>query len=606
MKKRHDVTFTIVLRSPFIMAGIDASGVGIDTPALRDEESRPIIPGDHLKGLLREAIRTLEHFAESSLNQLKPARFFGEKSAFEAGQSTVANPFEPQRGDLLIRDLTAQTACKERDITRIAIDSTTGAVKTGFLQVVELVAPLGATVIFSGVSLFYGTEEEAKDLESLLNKAIKLIPYFGGLRTSGFGEHVAENSSVTVRAAVSSGQTLPVGDYLSVDAELDRAFLIAADRVADNVYVGSSVIPGGAIKGALADMLQRRGLNPSESPLSQTLAALSISHARPFDNAELQDRALPLSLMMLATGGKHLFVDALGIGGNAGLIQDEEGKWVCADFQPDWKEAYFDKARALFGRKSSDLSKLTRGHTAIEAENGTAKKKSLFLEVLRGHLVEEENTDPSAKKRLIPLTFRFTIDLSAARQIDQKSVNEIIKCLEGGIDAIGKTHASMTMKFTPVTQGAAVPPTDSEGRWRLMLETPAPMLEPDGPYGFKYVSDTLMEYFKTVIPGSLLIDHFCQRKLHGGYASRRRKLYSNYQPTTLYDAGSCFLLEAEKGKEQAVGERLAELQRTGLPHLIKKDDRLELVTDWRRSAWLPQNGYGAISITNSPWNGQIP
>jgi hypothetical protein len=56
---RPSLRFEGQVRSPFVTAGVEAAGIGIDSPVMRDEVGRPIIPTDHFKRLLREAFRAL-------------------------------------------------------------------------------------------------------------------------------------------------------------------------------------------------------------------------------------------------------------------------------------------------------------------------------------------------------------------------------------------------------------------------------------------------------------------------------------------------------------------------------------------------------------------
>jgi hypothetical protein len=586
MNALHHIYLGICLRSPFIMAGVEASGIGIDTSMLRDEEGRAVLPGDHVKGLLREAFRALEA-VNKQLISFDIDRLLGRKSNAELKEPKQSgdNPFAPERGCLLLRDLFADIpagARKERDITRIAIEEETGTVKSGFLQVVELAAPLGTDVMFRGTSLFYGTDDEAKHLNLILQKALKLIPYFGGLRTVGFGQHIASALEIYVKKA--SAPPEYSGPFaFSATGVFDRAFLIAAQREAQNVYVGSSVIPGGAIKGAIADMLDRMGSNPREGKLAEVLAAIRIRHARALDETGLEtDRPLPLSIKRAPADEDH-FDDALGQSDDAGLMK-VDGRWACVDFQPDWKAPFFEAARRLAQRPGSNLKSLARGHTAIDPKSGTAQDKDLFLEVLRGAMAKDRKVE-----------FRFAIDAEEANRIDANLTKSVLTAVTTQVDAIGKSHASFQ-----VTERTERKPAAALGgsQWRILLETPAPLLDPDGDpkTAFKSVRETLEAYFAAVLPGVTLVDHFCQRKLIGGYSSRRRRLYDRYRPLTLFTEGSCFLIKANAGAEDEVRKRLHALQQSGLPHCVSRDGIIVEITDWKSSAYVPQNGYGEISI----------
>jgi RAMP superfamily len=608
--RRHRLAFKVHVRSPFIFAGLDPCAVGVDTSALRNEDKLPVLPGDHLKGLLRQALETIElvekeHRVSPQPVALTSAGLFGPPFDRDADDKRAgADRFAPRRGLLLFGDLTAKEMLlpggqrkdieksKTSEITRIEIDDDTGVVARGMLQVIELAAPLAAVAEFTGEALFYGTDEEAKSVAARLGKALRLIPYFGGLRSAGFGEHVAEDSCLSLAASediVPTGTFADSGERFTVTGTFDRPFLVAAHRLADNVSEGSEIIPGGAIKGAIANMLARADIcTEVDAPHGEVLSRMRISHAFPLDKTEQVElgRSLPLSAMLdpLTKNYRCAFE------GLPGLIDNR-----CADFQPDWKPADLCKFANKVGRPSADLPRLARGHTKIDSETGVATDQALFVEVARGVLLSP------GKRRL----FRFTVDFRELERDDKfaDAIRDIKAILSTGVDAVGKTNARFVTR--EIQKALAQSRTSTKRRWRLLLETPGILADADGEHANsngtpREIGEQLRDYFETLVPGAKLKGLYTQRRYAGGYPALRRPPgggVAGYRPFSLFVEGTAFLLEADEANAPSVEAVLAELEQTGLP--AKRWNAcgvLEPFGDWQVNPYLPENGYGAISV----------
>lgn len=655
-QRRHVLSITVGVRSPFVIAGVEASAVGIDTPALRDETERPVLPGDQLKGLLRDAADTLNTAAPAALDGSNIRDLFGRvynRGTDEEEAQQQPDPFlsfAPNRGSLIFADLVAETMRKRplgaadttitdwpsepikawaesarrssdqpaNHFTRIKIDGTTGTVEHGMLQVVELAAPLAAVAEFKGEAVLYASDATAARVQKLLDRALRIVPYFGGLRSAGFGEHVAQASSVVLTASRDLIPAAPPwgdGERFTLVGTFDRPYLVAAQRESDNIFVGSAVVPGGVIKGALAMMLERAGYGRDGEiggAHGRVLAAMRISHAFPLDAAqELElDRALPLSAMHDPDSKQYACAFAQRAEADderaipCGILNDR-----CADFQPDWKgAAQSDFARAVKRPAAEEVPYLPRGHTTIDAERGVAQDQDLYVEVSRG-----------ARAGGDPRRFRFAVDFGAcaASPEERPAVINIQRLLRAGLDGVGKTRAHFSLASAPSPQDARrrIPGRPALGgrvSWRIMLETAGILLDPEDPHdpedpqsrpekSAHRVTDTLKAYFRDVVPDAALCDdgHYVQRVLVGAYQARRRRPDGNtlpYRPYSLFTAGSCFLLEAAQADAEKVAHCLAELERNGLPVRRWGRNGLAPVTSWRECPYLPENGYGAISV----------
>ncbi len=589
--ERHVFRLEVVVESPFIFPGAEMRAVGVDAPALRDEDGHAILPADHLKGLLLEAARALGQ-RTLLIDDDTRDRWFGKQK----GNDNNPLVWDPDRGRLLFADLEAEKdprwdgqPLSKRLHTRIQIDDARGAVEEGMLQMIELVAPFAKPVAFSGEMVFHGDEAEARQVEAVLSKALRLVPFFGGLRSIGFGRHCAEQSSIALSPSeprLEPSARLTPARRMVFDATFDRPFLVASKALADNIFVGRLPMPGGAIKGAVADMLARAGLEPdprkvgSISELAQVLARLRVSHAFPVENNVRLDRALPLSFK--ASGGK--FYDACADADDSrGLVR---GK--CADFQPDWK----DKDFAAFGKKpgreiaGDKVAHRPRTHTVIERETGTARDENLFVEVARS---------PRLGKDVLKL--RFSVEFAEGDERTE-AAKDIAAILAGPIDAIGKTRAVMSL--TPVEETPEFV-VSSSGPWRVVLETAAAILDLDSPLaprdGKRPASARaqLEIYVRQVFKGAELVDCFLRLHRAGGYHARR--LRKPYRPTVIFEPGSTLLLERAAGATDDPAQALATYLKSGLPAMRwSSATTLAEETDWTTCAYLPQSGYGQISV----------
>lgn len=268
---------TVVLRAPFLFPGVDAGAFGFDKVALRDSDGRLIVPMDQVRGLLRHGLVDLGR--SDVLDDL-----FGKGS--DDSTRTASGSYEPDRSALFLSDLVAEPV-SERDraiapMHRVKIDPETGAAAEGHLLTLEQLAAPGAEVVFSGA--FHAlTTIDPVALSNALSAALRVHGAIGSLKSVGFGEVVGW----TVSAAVASAPAPladPGGDRLTLRFTLDRPYLVDADRIADNAYLGRRDIPGGAIKGLLAQNLMLGG-QPADPA---ALAALRIGHARPFGGGVLR------------------------------------------------------------------------------------------------------------------------------------------------------------------------------------------------------------------------------------------------------------------------------------------------------------------------------
>jgi hypothetical protein len=204
---------------------------------------------------------------------------------------------------------------------------------------------------------------------------------------------------------------------------------------------------------------------------------------------------------------------------------------------------------------------------------GTAADGQLFVVIAR---------DPGDSH------FRFSLTLGGKSEADRC----IAQTIGGGIDAIGKTNARMR---NTVPMPSHVADVRSDGSRRILLETPSPFVLPLSDSTQSY-DKLLRDYFTAVDPALVLEDAYFQTEIAGGYAAKNGR-QSQYQPLRLVVAGSCFQFEASSELQPAL-DRLAT---TGLPVLRQDAQGFHRVTDWSECLFLPENGFGEVTVDGSPF-----
>lgn len=601
MSVRTQAELSITLESPFLSKGIGAPAFGLDACLATDHEGRAIIPGDQVKGLLSAA---LEDMAASGVKDatLIRERLFGRKS--ETG-------LEPRRGRALFMDLTSAapirspvgtplhhhppTDAEKKSpvgaLTRVAIDETTGAVRTGHLQVIEMPWPIGTPVEMTGsVVLFAENEDQAnRDLE-VLRAALALLPAVGAQRSLGFG---------TVQAATLKAPDGPTalpnvevpnagkGARVRLILKADRPVLVDAQRVADNVFQGSTVIPGAVLKGALATRLERGGALDNKT--AEALTRLVINHAHP--RAALLDEAgkptadlapvrpIPFSVITDRNPGSGALTvgDALRVL-DCGVFASGRAPLFGVDWKDSVRKAVKDR---LFNQGSLGVRYDTRTHTRMDNATYTSAEDQLFTWSAVVPTLSD-GTD---------LTWQ--VDLVAAEAKDQPTLAALVERLAAeGLEGVGKTEATLSVFEAPTWMDTPAPtPIKQEQAdlWAVTLLTPAVQTPLDAvrEHGDD-IRAVYADYWSKASGGSLdMVNVFAAQRLAGGYQALRYRLgRTDYDPYLLTEPGSVFLLKGD-------GRTLIE---TWLSSNLPLPPALDGAT-WETFPFMPEGGYGAIACS---------
>lgn len=556
---------SIELRSPFLIPGPSVNATLSDARPARDAGGHPIIPGTLIRGLFRDALEsagfhdTLTLFGAASGRGKSDHGPSGPDAADAAETRVVDNV--PKRRSFDIPDLVADRpaqADRPAHFTRVALDSAgTGAAREGHLQFIELAAPLGCVVRFTGT--ITGVAEKPDALLNSFRKASRLIRAIGSNKSSGFGEVVKIELS-PAEPAVSHPAPALASDadsgcrHIDITFTLDRPFLVNAAHTTANEFRGAEVIPGAVLKGALAGWIDRLGITPDQ------LARTRIGHAFPAPDGKGPAAVPPLSLALCKDGKRSLLLDRLLADDLDGLPSDNWGPPI---FATDWKLNDCEAILTHLGLSWPTLRRDTRTRTAIDRKTGTA---AYDPETETGALFSYSAIRPDGhrwvSRWLIP-------DMEAA------ALAGLLALLGQGLPGIGKTRAVATA--TSVTPVDAPPPAPLPGGlWAFTLQTDAAL--GDGEFA------DYQAYWRGL--GFTLVRHFAEQRLAGGYQALRYPAKPDgYAPYVLTRAGSVFLVEGGDA------DRVAGLLRDGLPPVPPFNQ-----WDWRAFPFGRENGFGAVRL----------
>jgi hypothetical protein len=612
MNERVTFALSIKVRSPFMFQGLVNVRLGVDAACLRSERDRPIIPAEQVRGVLRMAMDVLggmpawraekngqprQGRAPSVIAEAEIACLFGEKSKPEEESHGEHN--RPERGCLHFNDLEADREAEPGVTTRIEIDDVLGSVKTGALQVVELVATVGTDVTFSGmVILDADTHIDVTRVETALRKALKIVPAIGAFKSAGFGEVVGSDISIQSRVSVPPAAVSAwPGDETrrAYRVTFDRPILVDAMRLTDNLFVGRDVIPGAAFKGALAERLRAAGVDPERDlTWASALKRLRVSHGFP-ENADRKPFgfSIPASVLCGYPNNTLAFGDALlaapqsATRGSDGFVFGTANNPVRGSFPVDWKSKEFAGfADGTRFPRSEMLPEWARIHVQISPDTLIAKDQQLFGMIAKG----------VRRASKVARAWRVVLD---AENVAPECRKALFDLWQAGLGPLGRTNAFATMTEISVSDPVLdafdglrrapppVPIAAMEDLYAVALITPAILIDPLSK------KDERQQYadFWASVCGADLVDLFASRSLAGGYIAIRRRVYGKaYYPFVLTEAGSVFLLQKP---DMA---KLTELLRFGLqtPQLTDGAGN-KIVLSWRNCPYVRENGYGEIA-----------
>ncbi len=584
----HTFKITLNILAPFNTAASEPGHWGIDTPVWRDHQGCIALPGTLVHGRL---VEELHNWAGSEDKD----RLFGDLMA-RLGQK-AGDKNAPARKAITFSDFRLERdGQKSSEVqTRIA-KGANGTVEPEMLQVIETVARAGKRLTFKGSACAFCAPADAQKLQRNLQAALALIPQIGGERSVGYGriESVTVASGVTDTASNDKISITGAAKRINLALTLDRPFLIAEPNPAENLFTGTDIIPGNALKGVFADTAMAMGV-----ALGEWFDKAAFRHAF-CANGEQRPRMQPLSLAFARD-------QLLDVATHKGAVvvnpppKDGDAGFIAPTFAPDWKD--YERACALanglalrqyFGWGTPGT--VLRVRTAIESATRAAAENKLFGYqcVLHEYMKETEG-----QEEWHPHKWRCVIDLSEVGDENLPHARAALQTvLRHGLIGLGKTKANVKVAACATNTAAPDAGQLSEGRLLyLVLQTPALMTKP-GSIGMgadrQALHNAYQSTFQSLSDGTLKLAHFYAQQVlrGGGYQHKRFGVPDAYAPELLTVAGSVFVLRV---KNDAAGAKvhLNQWLARGLSIPADWDEKYRC---WKTNPYVPQNGFGEVQI----------
>lgn len=583
----------LTLLGPLLTQSSTPGEPGLDATMARDRgdpDGMPVLAHSLVKGRLRQSFEELysatedQRFAPKLVEDL-----LGPDPRFA---SEISESNEPRRAQLEFTDFRASalpTSLSGKGLRyRVEIDPERGAASDHMLALQESLWASGEPAVFNGgVYLHAAQVPEAEEIGRLIRIGLRWTLALGAEHTIGFGRLIEVEVDPPKALAGDVGKPPKMGELNAESIDLvivpQSPFCFAKHRREDNLFVSGTEIPGGAIKGCVAEMLNRMGALPPGpgKPLPKLAAhfdALVFAHAFPgIAGSRRRPVTVPLSVVKAGEGWHDL-----ALLGAPGLVEGQ-----APAFAVDWKgDADITKA---FGWPAAPAREL-RVRTAINRRALRAEDEMLFA---------QERVIPDGYEWLARVSFR------GVPQAERESVaRELGEVLAQGLLSLGKTKARAGVDMLPAGKVTSACPTISppNGTWVLTLQTPALLGWPDDfPPEDPRHGAVYAEVWRLISDETLRLKHFYARQFMagGGYLRHRFQKHRPYNPWLLTSAGSVFVLEAV-GDPAAGPAMIFEWERTGLP--LPKWARTawglsgDPARDWRLCPYLPENGYGEIAV----------
>lgn len=570
--KRYDVT--LQLAAPFHFPTEEFGALGYDSIG-HEKDGRPLIPREQIRGLFRHGLLALCEVGHPDAPKLLSA--FGQEGPNIAptprsnDSAADANAEFPKgtKGLISVTDAIGTAVLPERvaPSPRVKLGYESGAAEPGHLLLMEQKLPPQAEMSF--VSQIYIYQDSLVDYSDVIRLAFEFHNSIGALKSVGFGRM----SSPVVKQSELAQSFDALGSIDPKQTErvtwrftLDRPYLVDAARPSANVYEGRRDIPGAAIKGLLAQHLFNLGL--MDDQVSHGLSQLIIGFASPSGSMI----PFPLSIFSHETTGELFDLAAADV-----EINDSVELQCAVDWKPS--EQRTANVNALFdwmGRaKPAELPQgyESRVHVEIDKSAGTVVPHKLYTSIALA--VPEKG---------------FSVPLDFAN-VSPEIRGRLLDALRPQMSGLGRTDA--VLETTGLQADMSAGDCDvSAGRVALLLTTPALMVDPkptDWPW------DAYAAFWSSKLPNSRLVSHFSRERLAGGYQAMRFGVQGEYRPFVLTEPGSVFVLDLH---EEDLGALKAML-RFG----VCIDNWGGAVPTWQNCPFVPENGYGRLSIYTPFQNG---
>jgi hypothetical protein len=607
-----DVTLT--LRGPVLTTSSAPQEFGIDAPFARNAAGEYYLAGTLVKGKLKEAWKELEEVGPDELCKWNWMSWLGKEPSKDEDWTSERGLV--QFTDFLYAGADAREIEKKTAILyRVEKDDVTEAVASGQNQMISTPFLSNGLYQFKGRIWSIMSDAEATDLESSLNHGLKWVSSIGADHTVGFG--VVADIKVTRLAETDYERTIgkvdaPDADVWGIALKPEGPLVIVGKRIADNIFESQQEIPGGVLKGALADAILRiYGSSERDvAALAQHTACemldlcrefskIRVLFAKPVEEGQRQ-RWGPIPASVVTIGKENKLVDV--------AIKDIPSNEQGTAFQIDWKSQECEDAEKQF--KIVKVPYELRVRTQIDSVARSAADANLFayrMAAPRALVPEKKGNAIEIKLKsyewLTLISFDRITDAEVKKRVKEQLGNLITKY---GIPGVGKLKTYCTAKRVQVEPHAANLQVDKEQelhRWVITLQTPALLCNVDAiQSGFSKAHDAYDSYWADLSDHNLTLErHFARQHLAGGeYQWKRFSAKTSYRPFVLTDAGAVFVLRSDdKSDLDVIEKKIADWLLHGLPVAKSVCKELGLSgnhTDWSKCPYIPENGYGEIAV----------
>ncbi len=574
-------TVQFTLQGPLLTQSTTQGRFGVDAVMARSG-GHFYLPGTLVKGLVGEAWQELS-CVDSAFEEARKG-WLGESSAKWSDEESRARDV-PKRGKLFFEDLIDYTTPVDDTPTRfrIEIDDARGSVEHGHYLVIEAPYPSGKHVVFEGTLwVLCDSREQAEDVRKLVRTALRWVVAVGAERSVGFGR-VVDCCCGPLDCAEWHTPVCP-SPYAAFDLALrfTHPVCFARRRVADNLFDSEIWIAGGALKGALAALLDLD--RDRWHDLRAHLHAVRFTHAYPTPTTGAAGRPIYPPESLVTVDG-HEFHDAIFV--RQGLLLDDKPP----AFKVDWKGDAESGILKRFGW--ADPPGELRVRTAIDSASRRAADDQLF-----------------AYRMIVPdgVTWHASVSLAGVDATARSTVAaELQQLLRHGLFALGKTKARALV----TTTGSSLPPaTLQKDLVVITLQSAALLCDPSrhllqgDQHGSTDRDAMWAEYadvWKSLSGGSLALENYFHRQslAGGGYLRHRFQHSKPYRPYLLTEAGSVFLFRINDA-DRAAACLTRWLQRgIELSPAVRRFYLLDKVPEdilWTSCPYVPENGFGEIAV----------
>lgn len=637
---RIDLSIELTIEAPFMTQATEPGDYGLDAVMARNAENDFMIPATLLIGCLRESweklVNVLKETGQTHTESVPVPTESEIRDLLGASSDEAKESFSPFRKKLFFTDLILKNKPSGPPRVRISIDPERGAASDGMLQILESPFAAGDKACFTGkVSFFTICPDDAKKVSQQILCGLQGIEQIGAFTSIGFGRliNVVVKEENTCQIAMASDPQSEQNDDFAIVLRPSASFCIAGRPQADNVFVSEEVIPGGVIRGVLAQTLDRLNTQGGLDLLKAQFSKITITHAFPSANEDEDSDAdacpdtrplhFPLSLVQIT-------IPSSAPTPPTGKLSKVKRKKLAArmasqqatEQQAESEEKYYDVARlpgpvlihnaapefCIDWKTDTDIKKqfgwpqLTREmrvRTAISRERRRQEDEQLFA---------YEMIQPGKACWLA------RVNLSEIEESIRPQVADQLRAvLKMGLFGIGKNKTSakveLTDRFKDKVPRSNLGPLRKKGELILTLQTPALLLDYEKLIG-KHDTHTLHEAYAE--SWDILCEHlklerfFARQKLSGGkyqynQFQQKRPERSDYYPWLLTEEGSVFVFKViDKEHRDDVCAALSRWLATGLPLPVTVTKAYglpeDVETQWQCCPYIPQNGYGEIAV----------